>query len=200
MSKKRIAVGLSGGVDSSVAAYLLKKKGWEVVGFTLKFHPQENRCCDSESLEQAERLCHRLKIPHYLLDASGMFQKKIIDYFIESYLNGQTPNPCAFCNRFIKFGVFLDKIKSLGIDYLATGHYARLGRKGKDYFFRKAKDGNKSQEYFLALVKPEILKSLVFPLGGYTKPQVKRIAKTKKLLFKERKESQDVCFVKDKTY
>ncbi len=200
MPKKRIAVGLSGGVDSSVAAYLLKKKGWDVVGFTLKFNPQENRCCDSESLMQAERLCHRLKIPHYLLDVSEIFQKKIIDYFIESYLKGQTPNPCAYCNRFIKFGIFLDKVKSLGIDYLATGHYARLGRKGGAYFFRKARDLRKSQEYFLALVNPRFLKSLVFPLGDCNKKQVKKIAKAKKLMFKERKESQDVCFVKDKSY
>jgi len=122
MSRKRIAVGLSGGVDSSVAAYLLKKKGAEVIGFTLKFYPQENRCCDLDSLDQAKRLCFFLDIPHYVLDVGDLFRKKVIDYFNQSYLSGQTPNPCAYCNRFIKFGIFLEKVKTLDIDYLATGH------------------------------------------------------------------------------
>ena len=175
MSRKRIAVGLSGGVDSSVAAYLLKKKGAEVIGFTLKFYPQENRCCDLDSLDQAKRLCFFLDIPHYVLDVGDLFRKKVIDYFNQSYLSGQTPNPCAYCNRFIKFGIFLEKVKTLDIDYLATGHYARLVKRGGGYFINKAKDRKKSQEYFLSLIKPEILKSLVFPLGLYTKSQVKKM-------------------------
>ncbi|MCK5393394.1 MAG: 7-cyano-7-deazaguanine synthase, partial [Candidatus Omnitrophica bacterium] len=122
----KIAVGMSGGVDSCVAAYLLKKKGWDVVGFTLKFYSYENRCCDLDSLSQAQRLCHKLKIPHYVLDVRDMFKEKIINYFIESYLKGFTPNPCVYCNRLVKFGIFLEKIKSLGIDKLATGHYVSL--------------------------------------------------------------------------
>lgn len=200
MRRKRIAVGLSGGVDSSVAAYLLKKKGAEVIGFTLKFYPQENRCCDLDSLDQAKRLCFFLDIPHYVLDVGDLFRKKVIDYFNQSYLSGQTPNPCAYCNRFIKFGIFLEKVKAFDLDYLATGHYARLAKERGTYLLRKAKDCKKSQEYFLSLIKPEVLKSLVFPLGGYTKSQVKKIAKSKKLLFKQRKESQDVCFIKGKSY
>ena len=104
----RIGVGLSGGVDSSVAAYLLKSKGLDVVGFTLKFYPQENRCCDLDSLYQAERLCHALDIPHYVLDIGEVFKREIIEHFIQSYLGGLTPNPCAYCNRLLKFGLFLE--------------------------------------------------------------------------------------------
>jgi len=198
--KKKIAVGLSGGVDSSLAAYLLKRGGWDVVGFTLKFYPEENRCCDLDSLDQARRLCYELDIPHYVLDVGELFHKEIIDYFIDSYLQGLTPNPCAYCNRLIKFGSFLEKLKSLGINYLATGHYARLVKKGKTYLLKSGKDSKKSQEYFLALLSPSVLQHLVFPLGNYTKSEVKRIAKSKKIIYKERKESQDVCFVNEKSY
>lgn len=198
--KKRIAVGLSGGIDSSFAAYLLKKKGWDVVGFTLKFYPEENRCCDLDSLDQARDLCHKLDIAHYTIDVGDLFQKEIINYFLDSYLQGLTPNPCAYCNRLIKFGSFFKKLKSLGFDYLATGHYARVIKKGKNYLLKSGKDSKKSQEYFLALLDPLVLKHLVFPLGNYTKTEVKRIAKRKKIIYKQRKESQDVCFVKEKNY
>ncbi len=101
--KKRIAVGLSGGVDSSLAAYLLKRGGWDVVGFTLKFYPEENRCCDLDSLDQARRLCYKLNIPHYILDVGELFHKEIIDYFIDSYLQGLTPNPCGIIPRHLKY-------------------------------------------------------------------------------------------------
>lgn len=198
--KKRIAVGLSGGVDSSLAAYLLKREGWDVVGFTLKFYPEENRCCDLDSLDQARRLCYELDVPHYVLDVGELFQKEIIGYFVNGYLQGLTPNPCAYCNRLIKFGSFLEKLQSLGINHLATGHYARLVKKGKTYLLKSGKDSKKSQEYFLALLNPSVLKHLVFPLGNYTKAEVKRIARDKKIIFKERKESQDVCFVREKSY
>ncbi len=201
MSKK-IAVGMSGGVDSCVAAYLLKKEGWDVVGFTLKFYPNENqnRCCDLDSLYQAQRLCHKLKVPHYLLDVGSLFKKKIVNYFIESYLKGFTPNPCVYCNRLVKFGIFLEKIKSFGIDNLATGHYVNLIKEGDINYLKANKDIKKSQEYFLALIKPAALKHLMFPLADYNKTQVKEIAKKERIMFKERKESQDVCFVKDKNY
>ncbi len=198
--KERIAVGLSGGVDSSLAAYLLKKKGWDVVGFTLKFYPQENRCCDLDSLDQARRLCYKLDIPHYVLDVGEIFKTEVINYFINSYLHGLTPNPCAYCNRLIKFGNFWDKMRSLGINYLATGHYACLAKRKGRYFLKSGKDKKKSQEYFLALLKPTVLKHLVFPLGNYSKEEVKRIAQAKKLIYKARGESQDVCFIGDKTY
>ncbi len=198
--RRKVAVGLSGGIDSSVAAYLLKRKGLGVVGFTLKFYPQENRCCDLDSLYQAQRLCHALDIPHYVIDTGELFKKEVINYFIDSYLKGLTPNPCSYCNRLIKFGSFLEKIRSLGIDYLATGHYVRLVKKNNTYLFKKSKDTKKTQEYFLSLVNPAILKFLLFPLADYTKQKVKRIARDKGIIFKPRKESQDVCFIQDKNY
>ncbi|MFH1877158.1 MAG: tRNA 2-thiouridine(34) synthase MnmA [Candidatus Omnitrophota bacterium] len=198
--KKKIAVGLSGGVDSSVAAYLLKRQGWEVVGFTLKFNPQDNRCCDTESLYQVKRLAAMLDIMHYTLDVNDVFSEGVVRYFLDSYLTGLTPNPCVFCNRLIKFGTFFDKAKSLGCEHLATGHYVRLVKRSGRYLFRQARDKKKSQEYFLSLVNPSILPRLVFPLGNYQKETVKTIAREKNLLFKERKESQDVCFVPQKSY
>jgi len=198
--KKRVAIGLSGGIDSSVAAYLLKKQGYNITGFTLKFYPQENRCCDLDSLYQARRLCHKLDIPHYTLDMGEIFKKEIIDYFIRSYLEGLTPNPCAYCNRLIKFGLFFQKIKSLGFKYLATGHYANITYSKGAYYFKRALDCKKSQEYFLSLVDPNVLKYLIFPLGKYKKSLVKKIAKDKNIFFKERKESQDACFVNNRYY
>jgi len=198
--KKRIAIGLSGGIDSSVAAYLLKAQGWDVVGFTLKFYPQENRCCDLESLHQAQRLCHKLGIPHYVIDTSDFFKKEVVDYFIESYLQGLTPNPCAYCNRLVKFGKFLEKVKAVDVDYLATGHYARLLKTGENFVIKKNKDSKKTQEYFLSLLEPKVLKSLVFPLADYAKADVKKIAEDNDLIFKPRPESQDVCFVKNGDY
>lgn len=198
--KKKIAVGLSGGVDSAFAAYLLCEQGWDVIGFTLKFYPEENRCCDLDSLYQAQRLCHRLNIPHYVIDVKGIFQKKIIRYFIESYLNGLTPNPCSFCNRYIKFGYLWDIVRVLGIDYLATGHYARIERKDDIFLLKTAKDRTKTQEYFLALISPDILGHLVFPLANYMKEEVQKNADENRLLFYKRKESQDICFVKERSY
>jgi tRNA-specific 2-thiouridylase len=197
---ERIAVGLSGGIDSSFAAYLLRQQGWDVVGVTLKFFPEENRCCDLDSLYQAQRLCHSLEIPHYVVDVQNEFKHQIIRYFINSYLQGITPNPCAFCNRLIKFGLFFDKVRSFGIKYLATGHYANIECKNGKFLLKKAKDINKSQEYFLSLISPAVLPYTVFPLGSYSKQEVKKIVREKKIIFRERPESQDVCFVKDRSY
>lgn len=198
--REKIAVGLSGGVDSGVAAYLLKKKGWDVTGVTLKFHSKTASYYDPEGLYLARQICQKLGIDHCTINVEDLFKKEVIDYFINSYLEGLTPNPCAYCNRLIKFGILLEKIKSLGISYLATGHYVRIAKKKNIYFLRKNKDARKSQEYFLSLIKPSVLRHIIFPLGGYTKKRVKKIAKDKKILFKGKKESQDVCFIKDKYY
>lgn len=198
--KKRVAVALSGGVDSSFAAYLLKKKGWDVVGFTIKFFSEDDRCRDLDSLDLARRLCYRLDIPHYTLDSAELFRKEIINYFIESYLQGLTPNPCVYCNRLIKFGSFFEKLRALGINRLATGHYIRLVNKRGACLLKRGRDSKKSQEYFLALLDRSVLKHLMFPLGNYTKAEVKRAAKLKKLIYKDRSESQDVCFVGGDSY
>ncbi|MDD4954447.1 MAG: tRNA 2-thiouridine(34) synthase MnmA [Candidatus Omnitrophica bacterium] len=198
--KAKVAVGLSGGIDSSFAAYLLKKQGYDVCGFTLKFYPEENRCCDLDGLYQAQRLCSKLGIAHYTLDTTDFFKKEIVNYFVTSYLSGLTPNPCSFCNRLVKFGYLFEKVKAMGFDFLSTGHYVNIIKR-KDYLLLKtAKDAFKSQEYFLGLIKPQALSSLIFPLGNYTKEKVKKIAKKEKLMFQERKESQDICFVKEKQY
>jgi tRNA-specific 2-thiouridylase len=198
--KSKVAVGLSGGIDSSFAAYLLKKQGYDVCGFTLKFYPRDNRCCDLDGLYQAQRLCSKLDIPHYTIDTTDFFKKEIVDYFITSYLSGLTPNPCSFCNRLVKFGYLFEKIRAMGFDYLSTGHYANIVKRKKYLLLKCAKDIVKSQEYFLSLIKPEILAHLIFPLGSYTKDKVKKISQKEKLMFQERKESQDICFVKEKQY
>lgn len=196
----RVAVGLSGGVDSSAAVYLLKKENPDIAGFTLKLCLAGERCADKDNLYQIQSLCKKLDIPYYVIEAEKIFKEKIISYFVSSYLKGETPNPCAFCNRLIKFGLLWEKIKEQGFDYLATGHYACIEKKEGNFFFKKAKDKKKSQEYFLALVPKDILSHLYFPLGIYTKEEVKNIARTDKIIFEEKKESQDICFVKDRLY
>lgn len=198
--KKKIAVGLSGGIDSSFAAYRLKKEGWDVIGFTLKFYPQDNRCCDLDGLYRAQRLCSALGIPHYTLDATEVFSASVVSDFLSSYLSGSTPNPCARCNKHIKFGFLFEKLVSLGIEYLATGHYARLLRYRGDLYLAQAKDTKKTQEYFLSLISPKMLAHLVFPLADYTKEEVKKIVRERKLVCEERKESQDICFIAGSSY
>jgi len=198
--KAKVAVGLSGGIDSSFAAYLLKKQGYDVCGFTLKFYPQDNRCCDLDGLYQAQRLCGKLDIPHYTIEATDFFKKEIVDYFLASYLSGLTPNPCSFCNRLVKFGYLFEKIRAMGFDFLSTGHYAGITKRKGYFLLKTARDSAKSQEYFLSLVKPEILARVIFPLGSYTKSEVKKISQKEKLMFQERPESQDICFVKEKQY
>lgn len=198
--KRKIVVGLSGGIDSSVAAFLLKEKGYEVIGLTLKFFPEENRCCDLDSLWQAQQLCYKLGIPHYVINVEDIFKQEVVNYFLKSYLKGLTPNPCAICNQKIKFGVLLDKIRGWEIDALATGHYVRKRRVNDKIILGKAKDKRKSQEYFLGLVAPSSLRWLEFPLGDFTKEEVREIAKKKRLLFIEREESQDICFINDGDY
>jgi len=194
--KQKIAVALSGGVDSGLAAYILKKEGWSVVGFTLKL----SSGCNDQGVIQAKRICDFLNIEHKIIDVQNLFKQQVIDYFIQSYLNGLTPNPCAQCNCRIKFGFLLDNVKAMGINYLATGHYARLIKKGANTLVRQAKDKQKSQEYFFALVSKEAFDSVVFPLGDLTKQEVKKISIRQQISNSIQKESQDVCFVKNTGY
>lgn len=193
---KRVFVGMSGGVDSSVAAFLLKKQGYEVVGLTLKLIDDASRCCDDEDIERAKKICHKLGIRHYVLNLKKIFRKKIIDYFISDYLQGKTPNPCAICNEEIKFATLIKKMKEFDFDYVATGHYANIKKTENDYLLVKGKDTKKTQEYFLARLKKEYLRYIIFPLGDLTKDVVKQIAIDNSLYLAEL-ESQEVCFLKD---
>jgi tRNA-specific 2-thiouridylase len=193
----KIAVAMSGGVDSSVAAYLLKKQGHEIIGIFMhlwadpEFSEAENKCCSLESREDARRVAKKLNIPFYTLNLSKEFKRIIVNDFIKQYKKGLTPNPCIRCNQFIKFNLLLKKIKKLNFDYLATGHYVKL----KNNQLYQAKDKIKDQSYFLYQLKQQQIKHLIFPLANYTKKQVIEIAKKNKLIPENKKESQDVCFV-----
>mgnify|MGYP000078091711 CR=1 FL=1 len=206
--KKKVAVLMSGGVDSSVAAYLLLEKGYSVIGVTLKLwecnnllESQKQLCCSPKDIYDAKTVCSQLGIKHYVLNFSNEFNKHIINNFCEKYLCGFTPNPCIWCNEKIKFGVVFDKLKTLfNIDFIATGHYAKIVfYKGK-YFVSKAKDETKDQSYFLCSIPKNILPNVLFPLGDYTKQEVRKIANYIRLKVASKKESFDICFIPDGDY
>lgn len=193
---------MSGGVDSSVAAQLLKNQGYEVAGIFLHFWKDEsagkaaeNRCCSLESLQDARAVAGKIGIPLYTFDFSEPFKKKVVDNFLNEYAAGRTPNPCVVCNKQIKIGRLLKYARGLGFDYVATGHYLRIKKVGASYQLFKAKDKNKDQSYFLYTFTPDELKHLLFPLGAYTKPQVRKLAEKFGLKTASKPESQDICFL-----
>jgi len=199
----RVAVAMSGGVDSSVTAWLLKKTGYDLIGIFMRLGNNQET-----SEAAARRVCHQLGIKFYPLNLARQFKREIVDYFLTSYKKGLTPNPCVKCNQTIKFGELLKIVKQLGADYLATGHYARLWREFPIFNFQfskntntkincklyQARDKSKDQSYFLYNLTPEQLRQILFPLGGYTKEQVRKIARQAKLPYLT-KESQDICFL-----
>jgi len=206
-SKKttKVFVGMSGGVDSSVAAYLLKKQGYDVTGIFIKCFNIDG--CAERDAEDARRVAEHLGIPFHTFDFEKEYKKRVVEYMIDGYKNGITPNPDVMCNKEIKFGMFLDRALSLGADYVATGHYVRLREKSqitnnKLQINSKsslwiARDTNKDQSYFLWTLTQDQLKHSLFPIGDYTKPQVRDIAKKVKLPTAEKKDSQGICFLGD---
>jgi len=190
----KVAVALSGGVDSSVTALLLKQQGYEVVGITAK---TTNSAEAEQVIENARKVAQKLEIPFYPLDVTELFREKIISYFEESYRSGETPNPCIMCNKHMKWGILFDyAINELGADYIATGHYAKIKEENGIYKLYPASDGHKDQLYFLFMLDQEHLSKTIFPLSGFKKDEVRKIACDNDLPSKSSKESQDICFIK----
>lgn len=214
--KKKVVIAISGGVDSSAAAFLLQKQGYEVIGMFMKLAPLDSKHLTGFGVDQndseasARRVCQKLNIKFYPINFIARFRKEVIDYFADSYAQGLTPNPCVKCNQMIKFGSLLEQAKRINADYLATGHYSRnveritprmLRKTGQAhnakpvYKLFRGKDNDKDQSYFLYNLTQKQLKRVLFPLGGYTKAQIRKIADKEKLPYLI-KESQDICFLK----
>lgn len=186
---------MSGGVDSTVAAHLLQKEGYEVVGITLNMLG-----CKEESYKEVKDLCKTLGIQHISMDLKQDFDENIVKYFVSEYLNGKTPNPCVLCNKEFKFEKMLSKADELGLQYIATGHYVRLEEKDGRYILKKGKDLGKDQSYVLYRLSQEQLSRCMFPLGGYKKEDIRSIAQELGLSNAKKEDSQDICFVENNDY
>lgn len=195
MRKKRgkVFVGMSGGVDSSVAAALLKKQGYDVLGIHLKCYNVDG--CAEQDAEDARRAAETLQIPFYTFDFEKEYKERVVRYMVEGYRDGITPNPDVMCNKEIKFGLFLEKALRMGADYVATGHYVRIKKSGTAYSLYQAKDANKDQSYFLWTLTQKQLRHCLFPIGDYVKPDVRKIARKFGLPNAEKKDSQGICFL-----
>lgn len=206
---KRVMAAMSGGVDSSVAAYLIKSSGADTIGATLKLFSNEDiqldrtkTCCSLSDVEDARSVANRLDIPYYVFNFSDNFKEKVIGRFIAAYESGGTPNPCIDCNRFIKFRQLLTRAELMDCDHIATGHYARVefdSNSGR-WLLKKAADRHKDQTYVLASLTQEQLSHTLLPLGGLTKPEVRAIAEAQGFLNADKPDSQDICFVPDGDY
>ena len=196
---KKVAVGMSGGVDSAVTAYLLKKQGYHVIGVYMQMIDSGNY---EKNLSDAQKVAEMLGIDFKYYDIRDSFREKVIKYFTDSYVKGLNPNPCVICNKEIKFKLFFDLVKEFDVDYISTGHYARTGQDPAtgQFFIKKAKDLNKDQTYFLYYLNQSVLKKVIFPLGDYYKDEVKEIAEKAGLHIARKSESQEICFIPDNDY
>lgn len=203
---KTVVVGMSGGVDSSVAAYLLKKQGYNVIGVTMQIWQSdeqalscgEKSCCGLSAVEDARRVAAVLDIPYYVMNFKDEFRKYVMDYFVDEYRHGRTPNPCIACNRYVKWESLLQKSLSIGADYIATGHYARIEKlpSGR-YSVRNSATAEKDQTYVLYNLTQDQLSRTLMPIGDFTKPQVRQIAQEAGLPVAHKRDSEDICFIPD---
>jgi tRNA-specific 2-thiouridylase len=209
MSKKqRVVVAMSGGVDSAVAAGLLVRAGYDVVGVTMRLWSVEDpdaprhkkRCCSVEETDDARRAADAIGIPHYVMNMEREFHERVIDYFVDEYGRGRTPNPCLACNEHVKFRALLDRAVALDADYLATGHYAQIDHRDGRYRLLRAVDPSKDQSYVLYTMGQAELAKTLFPVGGYSKPRIRELAAEMRLGLEDKPDSADICFVPDGDY
>lgn len=209
MEKKKVVVGMSGGVDSSVAAHLLKQQGYDVIGVTMQIWQDEDTtvqeenggCCGLSAVDDARRVANDLDIPYYVMNFKNEFKENVIDYFVGEYLNGRTPNPCIACNRYVKWESLLRRSLSIGADYIATGHYARVVQLDNGrYTLQTSKTSAKDQTYALYNLTQEQLAHTLMPVGEYTKDEIRQIAEEIGLRVANKPDSQDICFVPDGDY
>ena len=209
MGKGKVVVGMSGGVDSSVTAYLLKKQGYDVIGVTMHIWQNDDEykeetgyeCCGLSAVDDARRVANIIGIPYYVMNFKDVFKEKVIDYFVDEYRHARTPNPCIACNRYVKWEALLRRSLEIGADYIATGHYAKIKRlvNGR-YAICNSKTAEKDQTYALYSLTQEQLSHTILPLGDYTKPEIRNIAQEAGLPVAHKHDSQEICFVPDKDY
>lgn len=209
MAKERVVVGMSGGVDSSVAAYLLKEAGYDVVGVTMQIWQKEDDdtvsanggCCGQSAVEDAARVASRIGIPHYVMNFRDEFQEKVIQYFMDEYLAGRTPNPCIACNRYVKWESLLQRSLQIGADYIATGHYARIAKLPNGRFaIQRSATAAKDQTYALYNLTQDQLSHTLMPVGDYEKGRIRQIAEEIGLPVAHKPDSMEICFVPDQDY
>jgi tRNA-specific 2-thiouridylase len=208
MARKRVIVAMSGGVDSAVAAGLLVRQGYEVVGITMRLWSRDDpegrlhqkRCCGVEDTDDARAVAEVLGIPHYVMNLEEEFGRRVVDYFISEYEHGRTPNPCLACNEHVKFRTLLDRAVAMDADYLATGHYARVRREGDCFSLLRAEDDAKDQSYVLYTLKQDELSRLLFPVGDFVKTDTRRLAQEMGLALHDKPDSAEICFVPGNDY
>lgn len=207
MEKKKVVVGMSGGVDSSVAAYLLKKQGYDVIGITMQiwqedkeYEEREGGCCSLSAVDDARRVCEKLDIPFYVLNFRDSFKENVIKYFVQEYIEGKTPNPCIACNKHLKFDELLRKARGIGAEYVATGHYAKIEERDGRYLLIRSDDDRKDQTYALYNFTQDQLAHTLMPCGEFTKDKIREIAKEIGLAVHNKKDSEEICFIPDNNH